>query len=1013
MAARKLAGIVLLFLVTSRATCFPATAAADTPPIYWSQWGGFSTPGRLAADASGNVYVADTFNNRILRFSFDGSPLPWDGSAVLLSGPRGIAAGPDGAIYVSDTGNNRIIVFNGAGGYLRAWGAPGAALGQFNTPLGITVDIDNFVYVADAGNHRVQKFFSDGTSAGFWGAFGTGDGQFNQPQGITSQSFGPTRWIYVTDYDNHRVQKFTGGGAYLGQWGSNGSGNGQFVLPQDVTFGDDGFVYVSDTGNHRIQKFNTDGVYVGQWGAFGAGNGQLDLPLGIGVVLRNVFVVDSGNNRIQRFIYPLSINASAGTGGSISPSGTTAVIRGGSQSYLITPSACYHVADVAVDGVSQGAIPSYTFSDVIGDHTISATFAVDTYTITASPGANGSINPTGAVAVNCGASQSFTITPSVGHHVSDVIVDGAPVGPVSSYAFNNVQANHTINALFAPILFEDINAGLPGVYLSAGAWGDYDNDGDLDIVVTGYPGLVSRIYRNTSGSFADIGPVLPLVFEGSAAWGDFDSDGDLDLALTGLNGGFQATTRILRNTGGTFVDIGAGLPGVFDSSVAWGDYDNDGDLDLALTGRNDAGTPLARIYRNTAGTFVDIGAGLPAVFMGSVAWGDYDNDGDLDLLLAGDVANGGDLITRLYANNGGNFVDIEAGLPGLHLGTVAWGDYDNDGDLDLALTGDASPPTARVYRNSSGAFADIDAGLPGRIQSCLAWGDYDNDGDLDLAFIGGGAAQVYRNTGGAFVDMGAGLAGVTDGSIAWGDYDNDGDLDLLLTGDTGSGYISRIYRNNSPTANSPPAAPTGLVVTWGATKATFHWSAASDAQTPSSGLSYNLRIGTTPGGGEILSPMAAGGTGYRRVAQLGNANQNLQWSVPLASLPPAWNLYWGVQAVDQTFAGSPFAGAGPSVGVAGPPPPSAFAMRPNEPNPFRSMTRIGFDLPVAAHVELRVFDAEGRLVRKLVEGEVPAGTHEARWSGDDATGRRVRAGVYFYRLRAGTYVSNRRMLLIE
>ncbi|MDO8834678.1 MAG: VCBS repeat-containing protein, partial [Vicinamibacterales bacterium] len=110
------------------------------------------------------------------------------------------------------------------------------------------------------------------------------------------------------------------------------------------------------------------------------------------------------------------------------------------------------------------------------------------------------------------------------------------------------------------------------------------------------------------------------------------------------------------------MDIAAGLEAVRYSSVAWGDYDNDGDLDILLTGEYAFGAPISRVYRNDGGSFVDIAAGLEGVRDSSVAWGDYDNDGDLDILLTGEGASG--YVSRVYRNDGGSFVDIAAGLEG-------------------------------------------------------------------------------------------------------------------------------------------------------------------------------------------------------------------------------------------------------------------------------------------------------------------------------------------------------------
>ncbi len=145
-----------------------------------------------------------------------------------------------------------------------------------------------------------------------------------------------------------------------------------------------------------------------------------------------------------------TITASAGENGSIDPSGAVTVNQGENQSFIITPNSGHSVADVLVDGVSVGAVSSYEFTNVTADHTIAASFEINviTYTITASAGENGIINPTGEVTVNLGENQSFTITPNSGYAVADVLVDGVSVGAVSSYEFTNVTANHTIHASF-------------------------------------------------------------------------------------------------------------------------------------------------------------------------------------------------------------------------------------------------------------------------------------------------------------------------------------------------------------------------------------------------------------------------------------------------------------------------------------------------------------------------------------------------------------------------------------
>ena len=474
----------------------------------------------------------------------------------------------------------------------------------------------------------------------------------------------------------------------------------------------------------------------------------------------------------------------------------------------------------------------------------------------------------------------------------------------------------------AAVTFTDVAAGLINLQGSSATWGDYDNDGDLDLLLAGTDGglgVFTKLYRNNGGldpTFTEIAAGLMGIFWGAVAWGDYDNDGDLDIVLTGYNGG--PVSKVYRNNGGaspTFTDMGAGLVNVSDSAVGWGDYDNDGDLDILLSGWTGS-VSLTKVYRNDAGIFTDVGAALEGVSSSSVAWGDYDKDGDLDIVLAG-TPSGGAPISRLYRNNGGaspTFTDVGAGLTGAYVSSVAWGDYDNDGDLDILLSGSTGAVAfAKVYRNAGGSnptFTDVGAALPAIYTSSVAWGDYDNDGDLDIALTGRfwdgtPISAVYASSGGAnptFSDIGAGLTGVFTSSAAWGDYDNDDDLDILLTGSTGTAGVTKLYRNSGASPNTVPGAPGGLAAAPAPSGITLSWSAPSDPQTPAAGLTYNLRVGTTPGGSQIQAPMATSG-GYRRVARLGSANQDLSWRLRL----PDGTYYWSVQAVDGAFAGSPFA----------------------------------------------------------------------------------------------------------
>ena len=147
-----------------------------------------------------------------------------------------------------------------------------------------------------------------------------------------------------------------------------------------------------------------------------------------------------------------TVTATAGTGGSVSPAGSKSVTCGTPQIVTISPAACYRIANVTVDGIARSTISSYTFDGqcIAGSnaHTLNAQFALNTYTITATSGTGGAIQPNGAMTVNCGASQTYTITPASGYQIADVTVDGVSKGALAIYTFSNVTAPHTIAAQF-------------------------------------------------------------------------------------------------------------------------------------------------------------------------------------------------------------------------------------------------------------------------------------------------------------------------------------------------------------------------------------------------------------------------------------------------------------------------------------------------------------------------------------------------------------------------------------
>jgi len=292
----------------------PNTSAIAESYVFDLTWGRegsgdgqFHYPIGVAVDTAGNVYVADTGNYRIQKFSPTGTFITKWGSVGSGVGqfnvPHGIAVDSIGNVYITDANNHRIQKFNSTGSFITKWGeGPGSGDGQFNVPYGVAVDSAGNVYVADSFNHRIQKFNSTGSFITKWGEGpGSGDGQFNVPYGVAVDSAGN---VYVADAGNRRIQKFNSAGSFITKWGEGpGSDDGQFSDPYGVATDNAGNVYVADAGNRRIQKFNSAGSFITKWGEGpGSDDGQFDYPECVAVDSEgNVYVGDYYNHRIQKF----------------------------------------------------------------------------------------------------------------------------------------------------------------------------------------------------------------------------------------------------------------------------------------------------------------------------------------------------------------------------------------------------------------------------------------------------------------------------------------------------------------------------------------------------------------------------------------------------------------------------------------------------------------------------------------------------------------------------------------
>jgi len=223
----------------------------------------------------------------------------WGLADGQFSAVYGVAIDIAGNIYVADTMNNRIQKFGPTGNFIVQWGTNGSAEGQFIYPSGIDVDLQGHVYVADSGNNRVQKFTSDGIFMVAWGSLGAGLENLNWPSDIALDDQGN---IFVTDQNNNRINKYLSSGVLLQTWGVPGSAESQFNGPYGVAIDPKGDIYVTDKGNSRVQKFTSSGEFLTMWGTLGSSEGQFQFPLGVAVGSSgSIFIADTGNDRIQKF----------------------------------------------------------------------------------------------------------------------------------------------------------------------------------------------------------------------------------------------------------------------------------------------------------------------------------------------------------------------------------------------------------------------------------------------------------------------------------------------------------------------------------------------------------------------------------------------------------------------------------------------------------------------------------------------------------------------------------------
>lgn len=278
-------------------------------------------PGGVAVDASDNVYIADSYNHRILKMAPDGAVTVILGTgksgfaANQLNFPRTLAVDRAGNVFVADSYNHRVqkLTPEGEVTTIAGRGGQGNELTQLSYPRGVAVDDTGNVFVSDNYNHRVLKITSEGIITLAAGGRGQGNApdQLNFPFGIAIDRQGA---LYIGDAYNHRVQKVAADGTVTTAAGVPGGGNGynQLVNPVGVDVDGAGNLYISDTNNNRIQKYTPDGqiLTVAGGNGDGADEKQLSSPFDTAVDSTGaLYIADTFNHRIERVIFPANSGA--------------------------------------------------------------------------------------------------------------------------------------------------------------------------------------------------------------------------------------------------------------------------------------------------------------------------------------------------------------------------------------------------------------------------------------------------------------------------------------------------------------------------------------------------------------------------------------------------------------------------------------------------------------------------------------------------------------------------------
>ncbi|MFD1553815.1 hypothetical protein DNU06_09495 [Putridiphycobacter roseus] len=368
------------------------------------------------------------------------------------------------------------------------------------------------------------------------------------------------------------------------------------------------------------------------------------------------------------------------------------------------------------------------------------------------------------------------------------------------------------------VFSEITGSSLADVHLSSVVFGDIDSDNDEDILIAGEDKLgntFTGLYNNNGmGNYTALNAApFDNVRYSSIAFADIDNDNDKDVLVTGQNNFAQRIAKLYTNDGNGVYTLVSGTPfdGVFSGDIAFADIDNDNDQDVLITGYNSTNQKIAKLYTNNGTGIFTLVSGTPfeGAYRSAIEFSDIDNDNDQDVLITGYGASN-QRIAQLYSNNGSGSFTLVSGTPftGVRSGDIAFADIDNDNDQDLMITGEYSngQPLTELFHNDGTGNFSLASGtsFPDLDSSAIVFEDVDNDGDLDLLITGKNQqdlcfTRLYANDGAGNFSYAwtADIVDVKSGDVAFGHINNDNYIDLLITGYGDQGPVTRIYLNKT------------------------------------------------------------------------------------------------------------------------------------------------------------------------------------------------------------------------